>query len=679
MIKIIDNSFNFLGEIDDYESLIFTRSYSGIGSFEMRINANKNHTDKLQNENIIFLTDKKAGVILHREIDTANQETLIVKGLTLKAYIGRRITIPPAGLAYDYKNDQAESIIKHYVTANCVTPTDIQRIFNDLIVAADQIRGGQIIYQTRLKNLAEEIEAIANISGLGWDVTLDLVNKKFVFDVYEGRDLTAGQTLLPPAIFSIDYDNISSQKLIDSKINYRNIGYVGGQGEGADRTIAVVGDVAADLARLETFIDARDISDGTDLGERGLQKLKEFAEVLAFDNDILAKSNLIYEQDFDLGDIVTAVNKKWNVTLNSRITEITEVYEPDGFKVSAVFGNDVPTLIQKIKKEIDRPLTEKNTSAGVTSYNDLTDKPVIPNETTINGNTGAIAKADIVALGIPAQDTVYTHPANHPPSIIVQDASNRFTTDAEKAAWNAKQAALGFTPATAAQGALADAALPSASYTAADVLTKVKTVDGAGSGLDADLLDGQQASAFATAAANITDHSIVRGNGGAKGIQGSGVLVDDSNNLTGIAAATLSGLLTLSAGQIKFPAAQNASADANTLDDYEEGTWTPIDSSGGGLSFSGYSTKYVKIGCLVYISLFMYYPINTDTTHYAMIGGIPFTALFNTAITTVSQSGSVVNTQLQGAQLRPYDITTGAQTNASLSGKYINISGCYPV
>jgi len=40
----------------------------------------------------------------------------------------------------------------------------------------------------------------------------------------------------------------------------------------------------------------------------------------------------------------------------------------------------------------------------------------------------------------------YTHPANHPPSIITQDASNRFVTDAEKSTWNAKQSALGFTP-----------------------------------------------------------------------------------------------------------------------------------------------------------------------------------------------------------------------------------------
>lgn len=42
-----------------------------------------------------------------------------------------------------------------------------------------------------------------------------------------------------------------------------------------------------------------------------------------------------------------------------------------------------------------------------------------------------------------------------------------------------------------------DAKLASSSYTAADVLTKVKTVDGTGSGLDADLLDGLEGAAYA--------------------------------------------------------------------------------------------------------------------------------------------------------------------------------------
>lgn len=45
--------------------------------------------------------------------------------------------------------------------------------------------------------------------------------------------------------------------------------------------------------------------------------------------------------------------------------------------------------------------------------------------------------------------------------------------------------------ATAAQGAKADAALPAAGYTAADVLAKIVTVDGAGSGLDADKFKGR--------------------------------------------------------------------------------------------------------------------------------------------------------------------------------------------
>ena len=43
--------------------------------------------------------------------------------------------------------------------------------------------------------------------------------------------------------------------------------------------------------------------------------------------------------------------------------------------------------------------------------------------------------------GIASGANAYVHPANHPASIIVQDASNRFVTDAEKAAWNAKQPA----------------------------------------------------------------------------------------------------------------------------------------------------------------------------------------------------------------------------------------------
>jgi len=52
---------------------------------------------------------------------------------------------------------------------------------------------------------------------------------------------------------------------------------------------------------------------------------------------------------------------------------------------------------------------------------------------------------------------------------------------------------------------------------------------------------------------------------------------------------------------ITFPATQSASSDANTLDDYEEGTWTPT-SPGGGYVFSTVSGKYTKIGNRVFFT-----------------------------------------------------------------------------
>lgn len=70
---------------------------------------------------------------------------------------------------------------------------------------------------------------------------------------------------------------------------------------------------------------------------------------------------------------------------------------------------------------------------------------------------GFMSSADKTKLdGIATGANNYTHPANHPPSIITQDANNRFVTDAEKTTWNGKQAALGFTPENSANKGVAN-------------------------------------------------------------------------------------------------------------------------------------------------------------------------------------------------------------------------------
>lgn len=86
--------------------------------------------------------------------------------------------------------------------------------------------------------------------------------------------------------------------------------------------------------------------------------------------------------------------------------------------------------------------------------------------------------------------------------------------------------------------------------------------------------------------------------------------------------------LVLTGGQIQFPASQIASADGNCLDDYEEGTWTPVATSGGG-SITTYSSNgvYTKIGRTVTI----FGSITTTTVGTASgtlnFSGLPFATL----------------------------------------------------
>lgn len=93
---------------------------------------------------------------------------------------------------------------------------------------------------------------------------------------------------------------------------------------------------------------------------------------------------------------------------------------------------------------------------------------------------------------------------------------------------------------------------------------------------------------------------------------------------------TISGTCVLTSGQLKFPASQNASSDANVLDDYEEGTWTPVITfaTPGNLAVT-YTTQggdYTKIGRQVCLTTNIVTATFTHTTASSevRITGLPF-------------------------------------------------------
>ena len=156
--------------------------------------------------------------------------------------------------------------------------------------------------------------------------------------------------------------------------------------------------------------------------------------------------------------------------------------------------------------------------------------------------------------------------------------------------------------------------------------------------------------------------------------------------------------LTLSNGQISFPATAVASAGANTLDDYEEGTFTPsyTFATVGDLSFASsvFDGKYTKIGNRVFFSGYCQTSTFTWTTasNYFKISGLPFTILDNfngggsVVLSTYTKTGynnlfletsnSTFLYVLGGgtgvglAELTAADFTSGVQVRSYFSGHY---------
>ena len=138
-------------------------------------------------------------------------------------------------------------------------------------------------------------------------------------------------------------------------------------------------------------------------------------------------------------------------------------------------------------------------------------------------------------------------------------------------------------------------------------------------------------------------------------------------NATGI---DVTGAATFSAGVYL-----GGTGAANLLDDYEEGTWTPADGSGAGLTFSTAVGTYTKVGNLVTVAYSVTYPSTVDTTDMA-VSGLPFApdvnfrhggsqaytdkaAAFDCSVTT-SSSKIIYRTGGTSAQINNNELSSGS-------------------
>jgi len=328
----------FNGIVDNYESLTFNRSYSGIGEWKMVI-SDLTNIDAIKGSDFIGLDTGVAGLISTVKLDVgAEANQITVTGVELKGLAQKRIIVPDTGLAYQsYTDKSPEYIMAQLIDKQIINATASRKIFGSIATYTETTTN--IDYEGRFQNVAEEIVKLAEAYNIGWYA--DIVNGAIVWKIYQGKNRTSSQSTNSRFIISYDYDTMSGSTLENSK-HTTNTALVAGQGEGTARATTTVNNTNTGLARTEVFVDARDIADSGQLSQRGQEKLAEYGSASTYACAASQTLTDTYRNAYDLGDVGSII--ELGSAVDFRLTEVTEVYENSEFKLDMAFGYDAKTL-----------------------------------------------------------------------------------------------------------------------------------------------------------------------------------------------------------------------------------------------------------------------------------------------------------------------------------------------
>lgn len=369
VFEVNDTTFDSIGEVNQYESLIWPDKFNGFGTFELWAPITDENSQYFKKGNILWCGGDNAAVveIVKSEIDENGTKTYNVKGRTLEMLLTTRIIWG----TYNAVNKDASTAMYEIVNQNCVNPSNANRKIPYLKLAEDLKFGGKITYQKTGGEVYDSLSTIASTYDLGFSVLFKPKTKELIFEVVEGVDRTVEQSTNDPVEFSTEFEDLLSSSYYTNDQDVKNVAFVQGEGSGSSRKSVISGEAdSKGFGRRELYIDARDLqSTSVDengeeqilspteytqvLTQRGDDKLSECKTTETFEAQIRVFGDVQYEfgVDYKKGDKVTVRDEQLNVVVSARITEVQEEFD-DEYALVLTFGYSYPTIMQKVKQQI---------------------------------------------------------------------------------------------------------------------------------------------------------------------------------------------------------------------------------------------------------------------------------------------------------------------------------------
>lgn len=356
-VYVLNQNFEVQGIIDEYVSIIWRPAYYDIGDFEIYLGATDKAINLLRENwyvvrssditvNNGITTYKKVMIIKNLQLitDVEKGDFYCVTGRELKFLLHQRIVWGQTIL----NNDTVEYALRQLIAQNALSPVESARTIPNMQFGAVKGFTDVIDLQVSNKPLDEVITEICKTYNYGWDIYV--TDDKYTVDIYKGLDRSYGQSERPYVVFSDGFENLFETEYVYESEEYANMTLVGGEGEGLDRIYAYVNNDLSGLERYETFTDARDISQNTNSNEaityedylllleaRGREDLAGKTISESFSGEVLSDGAFKYGRDFNLGDLVTVINK-YGLQKDVRVLSAIESEDESGTKLLPQFN-----------------------------------------------------------------------------------------------------------------------------------------------------------------------------------------------------------------------------------------------------------------------------------------------------------------------------------------------------
>ena len=349
--RFYDPELKLIGIMETMKSVLWRRRFYEPGEFTIYCPLTDYNIELCQRGNLVsFATAKEAGVI---EQIIMTQEKLIneikISGRFLSSYMDRRLIRPTVTFSGKVEVAMRNLLMNVQYPLPLVELGELNN-FDE-----------EITFQATYKNLLTYETKLSKAFNIGYRFRPDFTARKIYFETYKGVDHSIRQSQRTRVIFAPTFGNMQSAKrqMVDKLL--KNVCYVGGHGEGAERTFVTVGDdTLTGLERREVYTNQSGIQQEEGMTEEeyldllrtaGNAKLDDCLLTDSFDCTAIPNGNFKYKVDYDLGDTITVQKPDWGIDRDQRMTEITEVYEHGAATIETVFGDPLPETIDWEDKE----------------------------------------------------------------------------------------------------------------------------------------------------------------------------------------------------------------------------------------------------------------------------------------------------------------------------------------